>query len=309
MRKKNLFSVVFSVVLSFVFVAVAAYGATTISTNISTEGTLTVTGLSSLGQASSTMFSANSAYFGATATSTFSSAGVLTTPKITIGTSGATTGALKIHSHLMAATGGDEPNQYANEFKGEFLATSGTMDGIAAHYHMAGTGTNAGVMRSILGVAYLDTGITLSGANAASSSISGILGSVNVAGTVAGTAVTVTGVYGGLGSMTGGTLTEVNDMSAIWADSQATQVPTTGDSQLLLMTNGLGGTLGQAIKIDASDRITNFIKFVNADGTAGGGDMITIGATPASDTGNVVKIKILVDDTPYYINAYPTSNN
>ena len=55
-----------------------AQAATTISTNILTGGTLGVTGLSSLGSASSTMLSANSAYFGATATSTFSSAGALT---------------------------------------------------------------------------------------------------------------------------------------------------------------------------------------------------------------------------------------
>lgn len=64
--------------------------ATTISTNVSTGGTLDVTGattlsstlgvtgLSSLAFASSTLFSANSAYFGATATSSFSAAGALT---------------------------------------------------------------------------------------------------------------------------------------------------------------------------------------------------------------------------------------
>lgn len=68
------------VVSTFVlFIAAgAAQAATTISTNILTGGTLGVTGLSSLAQASSTMFSANSAYFGATATSTFSAAGALT---------------------------------------------------------------------------------------------------------------------------------------------------------------------------------------------------------------------------------------
>ena len=221
-------------------------------------------------------------------------------------------GGLKIHTHQMAVTTDDSPNQYANEFKGEFLSDGSsadpavphaTMDGIAAHYHMAGSGT--GVMRSILGVAYLDTGITLSGTEGTGSWISGILGSVNVAGTVNGTAVTVTGVYGGLGSMTGGTLTEVNDMSAMWADSQATKVPTTGDSQLLLMTNsGTGGTVGtlkQAIKIDAGNKITNFIRFDNVT------TMVSASGTAAS--GDAVKITILVNGTPYYINAYVTSNN
>lgn len=170
--------------------------------------------------------------------------------------SAATGGTLKLHCHQAAAG-----VEYANEFKGEFLSTSGTMDGIAAHYHMAASGT--GVMRSILGVAYLDTGVTLSGTSAAASWISGILGSVNVEGTINGTAVTVTGVYGGLGSMTGGTLTACKYMSAIWADSQVTQVPSSGESQLLLMTNGLGATLNQAIYIDANDRISEFAHFAN----------------------------------------------
>lgn len=65
--------------LAVIFVSAGvAQAATTISTNISTAGTLGVTGLSSLGHASSTMLSANTAYFGATATSTFSAAGALT---------------------------------------------------------------------------------------------------------------------------------------------------------------------------------------------------------------------------------------
>ena len=165
-------------------------------------------------------------------------------------------GTLKIHNHLMA-----HGVEYANEFKGEFLSTSGLMDGIAAHYHMSASGT--GVMRAILGVAYLDTGITLSGTSASASWISGILGSVNVAGVINGTAVTVTGVYGGLGSMTGGTLTACKYMSAIWADSQVTQVPTSGESQLILMTNGLGATLKQAMYIDANNRITDLFSFNN----------------------------------------------
>jgi hypothetical protein len=180
----------------------------------------------------------------------------ITVTKVTCDNVTSTEGSLKIHNHLMA-----EGVEYANEFKGEFLSTSGTMDGIAAHYHMSASGT--GVMRSILGVAYLDTGITLLGTSAAASWISGILGSVNVAGVLNGTAVTVTGVYGGLGSMTGGTLTACKYMSAIWADSQVTQVPSSGDSQLILMTNGAGGTLGQAMLIDASNRITRLFSFNN----------------------------------------------
>ncbi len=75
--------------LAVVFVSAGiAQAATTISTNISTGGTLGVTGLSSLGSASSTQFSANTAYFGQTATSTFSSTGALTLLGGLSGTSG-----------------------------------------------------------------------------------------------------------------------------------------------------------------------------------------------------------------------------
>ncbi len=52
--------------------------ATTISTNVSTGGTLAVTGLSSLNLASTTVVSANKAEFGGTATSTFNTDGTVT---------------------------------------------------------------------------------------------------------------------------------------------------------------------------------------------------------------------------------------
>ncbi len=75
--------------LAVVFVSAGiAQAASTISTNISTAGTLAVTGLSSLGSASSTLFSSNSAYFGTSATSTFSTAGALTLVGALTGTSG-----------------------------------------------------------------------------------------------------------------------------------------------------------------------------------------------------------------------------
>ena len=64
--------------LAVIFISAGiAQAATTISLNVQTDGTLGVTGLSSLGSASSTQLSANTAYFGQTATSTFSTAGAL----------------------------------------------------------------------------------------------------------------------------------------------------------------------------------------------------------------------------------------
>ena len=79
-------SVVFSIVLSVLFVVNVVQAATTIGNNISTDGTVNVTGLSSLGQASTTNFSnIGMAYFGGTATTTIDSAGNVNAQGITVG--------------------------------------------------------------------------------------------------------------------------------------------------------------------------------------------------------------------------------
>lgn len=76
-RNARLISVL-SVIFSVLFVVTVVQAATTIGSNISTDGTVSVTGLTSLGQASSTRFSVfDTAYFGGSATSTFSSTGAL----------------------------------------------------------------------------------------------------------------------------------------------------------------------------------------------------------------------------------------
>lgn len=104
--------------LAVVFVSAGiAQAATTISTNVSTGGTLsvtgasTLTGLTSMIQASSTRLSVfDTAYFGGSATSTFSSAGALTLVGALTGTSGSfsttlgVTGATTLSSTL-AVTG------------------------------------------------------------------------------------------------------------------------------------------------------------------------------------------------------------
>ena len=78
-RDNNWLAMTIAVVAGVFLVVGGVQAATTISTNIETGGTLSVTGLSTLGQASSTRFSVHdTAYFGGTATSSFTAAGVLT---------------------------------------------------------------------------------------------------------------------------------------------------------------------------------------------------------------------------------------
>lgn len=99
-------SIIISAVLSVLFVVTVVQAATTVGSNISTDGTVNVTGLTTMGNASSTIFSVfNNAYFGGTATSSFSSTGALTL------TTASSTGTVKfatINSDTGAISFGDE---------------------------------------------------------------------------------------------------------------------------------------------------------------------------------------------------------
>lgn len=171
-----------------------------------------------------------------------------------------TAGTMKIHCHQMAATTDDSPNQYANEFKGEFLATSGTCDGIAAHYHMSASGT--AVLRSIIGVAYLDSGITLSGTLGTGSWLTGGLFSASVSGIVNGIAACVVGLYGGMELCTGATLTAAQYLTSIWADSKRTVALSSGISSLILATNEVGAaalSFGMYLLNSSANAVTSAI--------------------------------------------------
>jgi hypothetical protein len=153
-----------------------------------------------------------------------------------------TAATIKAHCHNLAADGVDAPNFVANEFKGEFLSTgtsNATMDGVAAHFHMAASST--GILRAILGVAYLDSGKTLSGTDY---TIKGWLNAgtfvADAAGTVNGTGVVVAGLYAGIGSCQGGTLTEAKYLTSLFVTSNRLTTLTTGQSSLILATNPAG---------------------------------------------------------------------
>jgi hypothetical protein len=195
---------------------------------------------------------------------------------------------LKIHTHLNS-TG------WGNEFKGEFVKTSGTMDGISAHYRLSASST--GVMRAISGHAYLDATYTLSGTSAAGSWISGVLGWTDILGVINGTAVTVTGTYGGLGACAG-TLTACKYMSGVWADvSQLTKVPTSGNSQALLITGPVAAVaVNAAIYVDGPTYLTNFLQLSSAAGFAVAG--ATVAGTPS------VKLTCKFGSTTFYLQGY-----
>jgi len=84
--KEGPLAMIVAVVFGVLVVTFSVQAATTISTNISTGGTLsvtgasTLTGLTTMEKATSTLFSAYAAYFGGSATATISTAGVASFP-------------------------------------------------------------------------------------------------------------------------------------------------------------------------------------------------------------------------------------
>jgi hypothetical protein len=143
---------------------------------------------------------------------------------------------IKSHCHLAAAG-----VEVANEFKGEFLGTSGTMDGVASHFHMSASGT--GIVRAVIGVAYLDSGKTLSGADFSTGSwLVGGLFAAAPSGVVNGAGACIVGVYGEPGSCSGATLTAAKYLTSIWGNSARVTVLSSGISSLCLLTNQSGAT-------------------------------------------------------------------
>lgn len=158
-------SVVLSVVFGVLFVTLAANAVTTISTNIVTGGTLsvtgasTLTGLTSMVQASSTRFSVHdTAYFGGSATSTFSSAGVLTAVGNTSLVTASTTGAVSVGGNLWV--GGNATTTASNGN----VATQGSITSVSSS---AGIGYATGAGCAVTQITNRSTGVTCAGVSGA----------------------------------------------------------------------------------------------------------------------------------------------
>ncbi len=217
--------------------------------------------------------------------------------KITIGNNPSSDMALKIHNHAMAAD-----LDTANEFKSNSLAT-GVGSGMVGLYSEAVRDVSgAASMTGIMGIGY---GGPL-GVVSTAGNVIGVSGGADISGTVNGAGITIAGVVGGIMPMSG-TLTLVKDMTALWGSSNATKVPITGDSELLLLSTGTGPTLGQAIKIDGyAGLITNFVKFDNVAGMVSTTDSLDDSATIDILCDGYITIDI--GGTPYYIPVYDTTN-
>jgi len=191
---------------------------------------------------------------------------------------------LKIHNHTTTTT---EIGSY--EGKSDTNKTSGAFTGLWQDANLNVTGT--GSATAILGVATNVAGATNTGGT-----LIGTYGQARSDGTMAGSAI-MSGLYG---LIEASTATTASHVSSAWLDSHQAEA-VTGSHQLLYMTNNGAATMDEAIYIYGGDKISSLMELNTVD------NMVAISGTDA--TGAPAKIKITIEGTPYYINAFPTSNN
>lgn len=185
---------------------------------------------------------------------------------------------LKIHNHLTTASIG------SYEGKTETVTSSGAFYGLWQDANANVSGTES--ITAILGVATVAATYTVTGGT-----IIGTYGQARADGTMAGSGF-MAGLYG-LIEEGGGAITASHVCSA-WLDSHR-NTAVTGSHQLLYMTNNGSATLDEAIYIYGGDKTTAFVEFNTCSGMV---------SDTATTSGTSKKIKITVDGTVYYINAY-----
>jgi hypothetical protein len=245
-------------------------------------------------------------YNGATFTVSQPIAGAtLTSPSITgyLGITGTAAGdARTIKAHAHSSTG-----EYANEFKGEFVNASGTMDGIASHYIMQTTGnTGTGVMRSILGVAYLPAGVAITGASAAGSWISGggFAADIATTATLNGTAVRATGIFAKISSAAASNMTACKQVSAATFISALLVAPSAGIASIVHLAQEATGTvLPQALYVEGANYCGAFVTF----DAAATNTCVTANTTSTAAATPHFAVKVIVGTTPYWFPLYSTT--
>ena len=178
---------------------------------------------------------------------------------------------LKIHSHANVNNSGGATYDYTyiNEFKGEFVSTTGAMYGVGTIYSLA---TSSGAMSSMISTATLIAGATLSGTLATGSWISAGLFSCSLAGTsiLSGTAVMAIGLYTEIVSAINSVLTTTKHVSALCVAGKLLVIPTTGECSLVHLMQAAGATcINQAIYIEGGATVDSFLTIdVAASGKA-----------------------------------------
>ena len=174
---------------------------------------------------------------------------------------------------------------YAIQVRGYQRDTTGTYKSVDSEADIRTTGGASAY--GVSGVAKVDGGVT-----ATASTVIGCYGQarVDTSGVLAGASFLV-GLYGLIEASPAMTATHV---TSCWLDShQANAV--TGEHDLLYMTNNGAAQMDQAIYIYGGNKITNLLRLSTVSGMV---------AATATTSGTSKKIKIIIDGTTYYLNAY-----
>lgn len=193
-------------------------------------------------------------------------------------------GVVKIHNHTCT-------DGYALEVKSDPTSVSGTHFGIEATVDAnPSTATSALGTTGVGGIGRLAASHTMTGG-----SLCGVYGQACNDGTLAGSSIVVSGVYGLIED--GGTYTSVSRVAAGWFDSHLTKTVTAGTVDLLFLTNNGTTTFTNAIEVYAGNKVTNLLSINSATGM--------VGSNTAGDAtfANWVPIKISIDGTTHYLIA------
>lgn len=185
---------------------------------------------------------------------------------------------------------GGTVEDYAYQIRANSAKTSGSFWGIDNESHLTASGTAS--VRSTQGVAVLDATFTNTGG-----SLTGVYGQARSDGTFNNAAGFVTGVYGLIEASAAMTASHV---SAGWFDTHQVNA-ITGEYELLYMSNNGSLVLDQVMYIYGNSNA-----LMNLDYGASTPAYITGPGSAAN--GTPIKLKLIHNGTPYFLNAYPTDN-
>jgi hypothetical protein len=190
---------------------------------------------------------------------------------------GSTVGSLKLHNHLTTA-------DYNTQLRSESIKTSGTHWGIDSETYLNASGTASII--GVQGVANLSAGFT-----STAGTLIGTYGQVRSDGTFNAAGGFLAGLYG---LIEASSTTTASHMAAIWADSHQNN-PVTGEHELIYASNNGLATMDSVIYVYGGNKITNLLNLSTVTGMV---------ENTATTSGTSKKIKINIDGTTYYINAY-----
>lgn len=220
---------------------------------------------------------------------------------ITIDRTDGSSRGVKSHCHNI-----NDGEDVANDFKGEFTNESGVMDGFRSIWTMqTANNTGTGVLRAIIGNAYLPAGVSITGTSAEGSAIIGVMAACFIfpgGATLNGTAVLAAGLWAKVSSAIDSVLTSVKHVAAGIFTSALLVQPSSGKSSIIYLRHETTGTtLPQAIYVEGADKVGAFATF---DAVGGAGFILVANTTVFGSQASSHALRILIGTTEHWIPVF-----